>query len=118
MYIQSILLTVHDNDFYNTFINLLDSISRAITYDQDINYINEEVCNKLILDGIDFHYKAFQNQYRYGDSVQTVNYLKDKLEVWFNDEADNKVKEISDDVFGGNGEYYYLIVELCSITSL
>lgn len=112
--IHSILITVHDNDFYSTFINLLHSIREAVIYSGGELYQDE--VERLIKDGVLWHYLAFQNHYRFGNPKSTERYLLDNLKVWFNTEADKKVQGMPS--YESNGEYYYLNIEGNVLTSL
>lgn len=111
--IHSILITAHDNDFYSTFIGLLGSIKEALLYAGD--ELDQEKVRQAIKDGILWHYLVFQDGYAQEDGNRVERYLLDKLEVWFNEEADERTKMDPCDL---NGEYYYLNIDHNILTSM
>jgi hypothetical protein len=61
MGVNAIAIVLGDNDFGNTFRPLLESVKRVIEYHGEIT---KEQAAWMIREGIDWHYKAFQNMGR------------------------------------------------------
>ena len=80
------------------------------------NDIDKDTAERLIKDGILWHYLAFQNHYRFGNPKSAEKYLLDNIKIWFNKDADKKVKDMPISEY--NGEYYYLNIEGNVLTSL
>jgi hypothetical protein len=114
-----ILIRLGDNDFHRTFINLLDTIHRAI--DEHNEYMIEgeqafsetEIIN-LIKDGMMLHYRLFQNCDDALDELPKLeDYFRNHLKVLFDDKAQEYIKEGG----SGNSEAWCLNVETGMITT-
>ncbi len=87
---RTIAITLGDNDFSNTFFNLLDSILSAI---QEHGKLSEEAIKIFIMEGIKYHYLAFQrgdsyDDPGYGDLESTIKYLHKHIKIHFDDDAE------------------------------
>ena len=95
MNIRSVAIILNDNDFGSTFRNLLETIGRVIYNSPDIPEADIE---EMILEGIRFHYIAFQNQYQYKNNgptyedhfADTVEHLVTGIKIYFNHHAELK----------------------------
>jgi len=92
--ITSIAIVFDDNDFGNTFINLMNTVKNILYYNKTSDRV---VLTKIILEGCRFHYIAFQNQYDYKNVWATheehfdfiEQYLRTGIKVFFNEEEAN-----------------------------
>lgn len=111
---HSIVIKLGDNDFHRTFVNLLDTINKAIDENDRKPFTEAEIID-LIKRGTLFHYIAFQNQYRYNcthdDLNNTQEYLS-KLTIMFDDKADAYYKAGDQ-----NGEAWHLDISTGMINS-
>jgi len=111
---HSIVIKFGDNDFGNTFQNLLDTIYRAIDENNRKPFSEFEIID-LIKKGILFHYIAFQNQYRYACTEENLKSTEEyllKFKVLFDEEADEFYK-----TGWQNSECVYLHIESGFITT-
>ncbi len=87
---RTIAITLGDNDFGKTFFNLLDSILSAI---QEHGKLSEEAIKNFIMEGIKYHYLAFQRGNSYDDIGyeglgSTLKYLNRHIRIHFDDDAE------------------------------
>lgn len=110
--VKHILITVKDNDFStNTLLSLLETLNRAIQDGYSFSLDPDSIL-ALIKEGLLFHYKAFQNPSRSDEDYDHIEkYLLGNLKVWFNEEAEHVISEITMHGSVPNGEYAYLGVE-------
>jgi len=118
MLIRSVAIVLGDNDFGQTFHNLLETILRVIVNDP---IISEYSIEKIIKEGLRFHYIAFQNKYDpyYGNGVDSFkkhfdhieNYLS-SIRIYFNDDAEREFENGDHD-----GGAWILCIQDGSITS-
>lgn len=116
--IRTIAVILCDNDFGITFTNLLETIMRAINYHNGSkNELKKEDIEKIIYEGIRFHYLAFQKD---NTGLETdkerleyiLSYLKEGVKIYFDDEAEEFISNNDHD--GGSwyletitGKVYY-----------
>lgn len=86
---RTIVIVLNDNDYGNTFRPLLETVYRAIDWNDGLT---TEVVKKAIFAGIEFHYLAFQlggnfGKSGYGTIEETVKYLG-KIDVLFDEAAE------------------------------
>lgn len=91
MTIRSITISLCDNDYGNTFRPLLETIHRVLQYEDQ----SEERVALLIFEAIRFHYLAFQSLTGTLDQY-SVDYLKERVKVLFNEEADQETMKDHD----------------------
>lgn len=102
---RTILIHLGDNDFHHTFTPLLETIWRVLA-DRDEYYINKEFITRIILEGIKFHYLAFQaRDAMISDTDYIAKYLTG-IEVLFDEEAEKYIEE-----HGGDSGSWYLEVQ-------
>lgn len=89
---RTIALVLGDNDYGNTFRPLLESLNRAIQQNPEMT---PSAVEHVARAGIEFHYLAFQksDEARHGDAlpetdIRALEYLKQKLRVVFDEEAE------------------------------
>lgn len=112
--IKSVAIILCDNDFWATFRPLLLHVREIILYPRDKEGLSKENITKIILDGIQWHYVSYQYQYvKYGphDMQKTVNYLKENIEVLFDEEADRAPFELDHDCGS-----WYIHIETAQLT--
>ena len=81
---QAIAIILGDNDFGSTFKPLLETINRVLDYRD----LDKDKVTELIFDGIEFHYRAFQqDEETVQDANNTVAYLLTNTRVIFDEEA-------------------------------
>jgi hypothetical protein len=112
--IRTIAIVLGDNDFGHTFINLLDSIYKAIEYGSvTIQDKKEEQIRDItyaIKNGIRYHYITFQ-LLSYGGNVsenmleRTLKYLE-SIRILFDEDAEKDIVEKDHD-----GGAWYLEVQ-------
>lgn len=96
---RTIAVLLCDNDFHSTFRNLLHTVDNMIKY-IDESHLTEKHVRDTILNGISFHYAAFQNTSHYHsdiDSEETVGYLRNKVKILFNDDAESAITTLDHD---------------------
>lgn len=93
---HSIAIIVYDNDFGNTFKNLLKTITEVLSHHAG-NELSEKIMTEIIKSSIRFHYIAFQNKYEYKHPEYTnfekhfdniEKYLLRRIVILFDGEAD------------------------------
>lgn len=90
---KSIAIILGDNDFGNTMRPLLLNLADALTYGPDD--LDETYIQRLVHEGMPWHYKAYQNRGSYGDEADAARvgaYLQDNAYVLYNAAADHAVK--------------------------
>jgi hypothetical protein len=86
--LRSVVIVIGDNDYGNTFLNLLRSIDQALSWNKGFPITESQVC-EWVAEGIPYFYKAFQRSDATPEEVaQTTLYLTKKLRVLFNTEAE------------------------------
>lgn len=122
--IKSIAIILSDNDFWSTFNPLLSNVRNTILDPWDKEGLSKENVKKIIIEGLRWHYIAYQYQYRpsyaYGitnydaekDITSTVEYLKSNIEIRFDEDADRAPFELDHD--GGS---WYIHIETGQIAS-
>lgn len=103
MNIRTIAIVLGDNDFQNTFVSLLENLVGVIEYHEGSrDVLQKEDIEKIIYEGIRFHYLAFQRldtlRYNNPELDHTLDYLKKGIKIYFDDEAE---KIISENDYGG-----------------
>lgn len=90
--VRTIVVVLGDNDFGNTFMPLLKSIGKT-----QLAGFSREVISSLIMEGIKFHYMAYQYRYDFPASGytqqtvdKTVEYLS-KIRILFDEEAEQDI---------------------------
>ena len=106
--VRTIAIVLNDNDFGGTLEPLLESIHRAIDWNDGLT---EEVIKTAIYAGIRFHYVAFQHARNFGEPGygtidNTVDYLTENIEILFNEKAEADILNVSRD-----GGAWYLSVQ-------
>ena len=108
---RTIVITLCNNDFSSTFVNLLATIRGVIAYNPQLK---EEEIVSIIKSGITFHYLAFSNCFKSssGDFERTASYLRNNIEILFDEKAEDKILHTDHD--GGS---YYLNLQDSTIGS-
>jgi len=83
---RTIAIVLCDNDYYNTFTNLLDSIYKVIVWHEDKS-IDLILIEKWIRAGINYYCLTYNNC-----SHNDINYLQDKVKVLFDEEAEKFIE--------------------------
>lgn len=94
---RTIAVVLGDNDFGNTFRPLLESVHRAILWQGGMS---RERAQALITTGLEFHYLAFQQRQTVnGDAlgIQAEDYLRARLRVLFDEEAEADIQNSDHD---------------------
>jgi len=91
---RTIAVVLGDNDFGNTFKPLLETVYRAVRWNDGLP---SHVIETAIRSGIEFHYVAFQHGKRAGKSgnlsvPDTVSYLSE-IRILFDEEAEADIQE-------------------------
>lgn len=107
MGIRSIAIVLGDNDYGNTFRPLLQSVMRAVAYHGELT---AEQAAWMIRNGIEWHYRAFQNLGR-GDPVSGVLGYLGTIRILFDDAA------CADTMLDHDGGAWFLHVETGEIYS-
>ena len=87
--IRSVAIVLGDNDFGNTFRNLLETVTNILIWSEDD--MTPDVLEKLIRMGITYHYIAFQNQFKYrctAADIEHIDQYLSKAKILFDAEAD------------------------------
>ncbi len=114
---RTICIRLCDNDFGSTFRNLLETLYNVFIYSPPES---PEIVEKIIREGLRFHYIAFQNQYDYSNRADKdieehfkdiEKYLSD-IKIYFDDEAEKFIQEHDHD--GGS---WYLEVQTGKVYS-
>jgi len=90
---RTIAIELCDNDFGNTFRNLLETVNRVLVYQAGMPECNDrKSVEEYIRAGVRFHYLAFQAQLdrKENDLEHTMKYLE-KINVLFDTEAEESV---------------------------
>lgn len=93
---RTIAIILCDNDFGNTFRNLLETIYNLLIYLDGSDKLTTKHIEKSIREGIRFHYLAFQHIEPWGtdeDREGTIKYLNDRIKVLFDNEAEEFMKD-------------------------
>lgn len=103
--IEKLLIKFGDNDFYNTFYALLETILHAHEYGGKLPFTKAQIC--LIINELSYgHYLLFQNQFDYADGGNTKNYLQiDESQIYIDEEVDEFLKE---NIKSANSEWFAL----------
>jgi hypothetical protein len=107
MKVSEIAIVLGDNDYGNTFKPLLQSVLRVIEYHGELT---KEQAAWMIRDGIEWHYKAFQNLGRGEPGRGVMGYLG-SVRILFDEVA------CADTMHDHNGGAWFLDVESGQITS-
>lgn len=110
---RTIVIKLCDNDFGNTFRNLLSTVYRLIVFKEGL--VSEELVRNSILEGIRFHYLYFQSDWDSESdekSIKTCNNLGNKIKIYFDAEAEQIIENFDDD--GGS---WYLEIQTGKIYS-
>jgi hypothetical protein len=101
---RTIVIRLCDNDFGNTFRNLLETINRVLIFKKGTRDYTQEHITNCILEGIRFHYSAFQSTWDEADPEfnRTVEYLESKVKILFDEKAEKFIEEHDDD----HGSWY------------
>lgn len=110
---RTIAVVLGDNDFGNTFKPLLESLWRAIEWNDGLD---ETVLVDAIKSGIEFHYRAFQlgdnaGKSGYGSVADTVKYLG-AANVLFDEAAEADICQA-----GHDGGAWYLEIASGNVRS-
>lgn len=94
---RTIAIVLGDNDFGNTFKPLLESIANAIEFRRNAerDELSPEVIEKLIYEGIRFHYMAYQIRYNIEtfDDLNRITCYLSKIRILFDEEAEADILE-------------------------
>jgi len=90
---RTIAIVLCDNDYYNTFTNLLKSIYNIIIW-HDNEYINNKVLiEKWIREGIGFYNMTHDRSSIDAEQFDiTIKYLQNKVKVLFDEEAEKFIE--------------------------
>jgi hypothetical protein len=100
--VKSFAIIVGDNDYSMTFLPLLETITRYITWKGKEETITKDEVENLIRDGIEYHYKTFQKTSNSCDSQYTIEYLLNVIRIIFNNAANEDFLTVDHDY----GAYY------------
>jgi hypothetical protein len=107
MHVKAIALVLGDNDYGNTFRPLLESVKRVIEYQGGIT---QDQARKVIFEGIDWHYSAFQSLQR-GEVYPGVSGYLSSVQILFDDAA------CADTMTDHDGGAWFLDVQTGQITA-
>lgn len=79
MKIDKICIVFGDNDFYNTFYCVLNTILTSVDYSGSIDLTKEQLCE--IINSLSYgHYRLFQNRFSY-NPLETNKFLENYLRI-------------------------------------
>lgn len=86
--IYAVAVSICDNDFNNTFIPILEAVQKLLKHLAGSERLTHDLIETFIVDSIQPFYVAYQYNANYCPPLEsTVEYLKEKIKVFFNDEA-------------------------------
>ena len=100
--VKSFAIVVGDNDYYMTFLPLLETVTRYIAWKGIEDSITKDEVENLVRGGIEYHYRTFQKASICCDSQQTTEYLLNAIRIIFNKAADEDFLTVDHDY----GAYY------------
>ena len=89
---RTIAIVLCDNDFYNTFTNLLKSIYNVIVWHDNEDIDNKILIEKWIREGIRFYNMTYDHSFIDEPSDITMEYLHKKVKVLFDEEAEKFIE--------------------------
>lgn len=86
--IKYIAIILGDNDFVDTFVNLLDTVFRVLLYRDDLS--QEYLTECIMGEALEFHYRAFQVDPELSNNCsvkQAMHYLRINMRILYNEDA-------------------------------
>jgi hypothetical protein len=94
---RTIAIILGDNDFGNTMYPLLETVKRIVKWHEGTGDMTQERVKDLILNGLEFHYRAFQQRPGEKDNSSTFEYLRKNTRILFDAEAETDIQNQNHD---------------------